>query len=173
MQWAKKSGFTIVELLIVVVVIAILAAVTIVAYSGIQTQSREAKIQADLASLKKAVMAARNSTGKTFYGISGATYTASGCTTLAAGTDIRTLDSSHTCWARYAQTLDLISTASGMNIRGLVDPWGRPYFIDENEGEGGGCSMDSLSVYALPNSGSTRMPNMNTSIPLSGFSGCS
>lgn len=36
----KKKGFTIVELLIVVVVIAILAAITIVAYNGIQARAR-------------------------------------------------------------------------------------------------------------------------------------
>jgi len=43
MQWAKnkQSGFTIVELLIVVVVIAILAAITIVAYNGIQRNARD------------------------------------------------------------------------------------------------------------------------------------
>ncbi len=35
----KQSGFTIVELLIVIVVIAILAAITIVAYNGIQQRS--------------------------------------------------------------------------------------------------------------------------------------
>ena len=37
----KQSGFTIVELLIVVVVIAILAAITIVAYNGIQNRAKE------------------------------------------------------------------------------------------------------------------------------------
>ena len=37
---ARSSGFTIVELLIVIVVIAILAAITIVAYNGIQQRAR-------------------------------------------------------------------------------------------------------------------------------------
>ena len=46
--WATKrntsSGFTIVELLIVVVVIAILAAITIVAYNGIQNRAKESAL---------------------------------------------------------------------------------------------------------------------------------
>jgi len=45
-MWAKhkheRSGFTIVELLIVIVVIAILAAVTVVSYNGIQTRANNA-----------------------------------------------------------------------------------------------------------------------------------
>ena len=45
-MWAKhkqQSGFTIVELLIVIVVIAILAAISIVAYNGIQQRSNNSK----------------------------------------------------------------------------------------------------------------------------------
>ena len=42
----KQSGFTIVELLIVVVVIAILAAITIVAYNGIQNRAKSSAAQA-------------------------------------------------------------------------------------------------------------------------------
>lgn len=44
----KQTGFTIVELLIVVVVIAILAAITIVSYNGIQSQALESSLKADL-----------------------------------------------------------------------------------------------------------------------------
>jgi prepilin-type N-terminal cleavage/methylation domain-containing protein len=46
----RQNGFTIVELLIVIVVIGILAAITIVAYNGIQNRAQLAKSQSDSAS---------------------------------------------------------------------------------------------------------------------------
>jgi len=49
----RASGFTIVELLIVIVVIAILAAITIVSYNGITSQAKEAARKSDLATWKK------------------------------------------------------------------------------------------------------------------------
>lgn len=51
----NRKGFTIVELLIVIVVIGILAAITIIAYNGIQTRARDAKRTADISSIQKAV----------------------------------------------------------------------------------------------------------------------
>ncbi|MFZ2835993.1 MAG: prepilin-type N-terminal cleavage/methylation domain-containing protein [Candidatus Saccharimonadales bacterium] len=51
----KQSGFTIVELLIVIVIIGILAAITIVAYNGIQERSEFSRLQSNLASVNKAV----------------------------------------------------------------------------------------------------------------------
>jgi len=46
-------GFTIVELLIVVVIIAILASVTVVAYSGISGRANDASVKSDLANIAK------------------------------------------------------------------------------------------------------------------------
>lgn len=46
--FSRSSGFTIVELLIVVVVIAILAAITIVSFNGISKRAAESAVQADL-----------------------------------------------------------------------------------------------------------------------------
>lgn len=51
----KNSGFTIVELLIVIVVISILATITFVAFNGIQARSRDTIRNNDLAQLSKAI----------------------------------------------------------------------------------------------------------------------
>lgn len=48
---AGVRGFTIVELLIVIVVIGILAAITVVAFNGIQDRARVVSVQSDLKNL--------------------------------------------------------------------------------------------------------------------------
>lgn len=59
---ATGRGFTIVELLIVIVVIGILAAITIVAYNGIQDRAQVAAIKSDLDNFAKTVEIAHLST---------------------------------------------------------------------------------------------------------------
>ena len=51
----KRDGFTIVELLIVIVVIGILAAITIVAFNGVQDRAKFTREKSDMLNLNKAI----------------------------------------------------------------------------------------------------------------------
>ncbi len=127
-----QAGFTIVELLIVIVVIAILASISVVAYNGIQDRSRAAKANSDLATLRKAIELARISQNRTLLQITGST-----CTRCASNQP-----------ATYYNTLTLIGNAANTNLDALRagDPWGNLYQIDENEGENGNCARDTITV---------------------------
>src|SRR5450756_885023 len=75
----KSSGFTIVELLVVIVVIGILAAITIVAYTGISSKATVASLVSDLDNASKQL--------KIFQVLNGAYPTANNCPT-PGGTEI-------------------------------------------------------------------------------------
>lgn len=55
-----RNGFTIVELLIVVVIIGILASITVVSYNGVTGRANDATLQSDLRNMGQAVMIAGN-----------------------------------------------------------------------------------------------------------------
>jgi len=59
----RQRGFTIVELLIVIVVIGILAAIVITSFSGVQAKARDTERQTDVKSLASQLEAFYNSTG--------------------------------------------------------------------------------------------------------------
>ena len=100
----KENGFTIVELLIVIVVIGILAAITIVAYNGVQSRARTTTAQANAQEVQNKAEVYAADTGNGVYPdltqIDGATGTAqmspavvamTGATAPAAGTQATVL----------------------------------------------------------------------------------
>lgn len=60
----NRRGFTIVELLIVIVVIGILAAITIVAYNGVQDRARNGQRLSDMSAIVKALEIYKVQNGK-------------------------------------------------------------------------------------------------------------
>jgi prepilin-type N-terminal cleavage/methylation domain-containing protein len=146
----SQSGFTIVELLIVIVVIGILAAITIVAYNGIQTKAQVAKRDSDTASYHKAILLARLNTGKTLKDITINTWSIGACATSSGnpGNVVpRDLPKTHVCWVRYYENLSRIEAAAGMSLASLRsgDANGNPYGLDENEGET--CATDRMYYF--------------------------
>ncbi len=83
----KTNGFTIVELLIVIVIIAILAAITIVAYNGIQQRATNSKMVAMVSQYSK-LLASYAAEKSTYPGVIGASTT----------NNLVCLDGSSTCW---------------------------------------------------------------------------
>jgi len=132
----QTKGFTIVELLIVIVVLAILTAIAVVSYNGVMARLRAAQSQNDIATLSRAIIAARARQDVTLSQITGRTYTVGPC--IGNGVVPSQLDkATHPCWTQYRQALDAIGAAAGVNLKGLYNgtQYGHPFYIDENEGE--------------------------------------
>lgn len=177
----RKNGFTIVELLVVIVVLGVIVTIAAISYGGVQERNRQKKIESDVQTIVSAIQAARLNTGKNLINITGSGYTSYYCAIKAPGTNLAALPSSDPCISVYAAALNSIANASGRTLGDIRDPWGRPYYLDENEGEGSpsNCTKDTVAAYAYPfNSAPTHGGTLYAAtpinnVPLSGFSGCS
>lgn len=153
MAWVNRKGFTIVELLIVIVVIGILAAIVIVAYNGVQKRAADAKTVADTVAIKKAVLAERTLTGQTLYQLfSAAGVTGQPCGTWSSTDPLpSTLPKTHACWTNYYTQLSVLGQAAGMSLNTLRsgDAQGNPYHIDATEGRNVAdyCLLDRIWQY--------------------------
>lgn len=156
----RRMGYTLVEMLFVIVVLAVLVTISVIGYNGSQDRARQGVIQSDLRTLVEAIEIGRIKTGKTLYGITGSWWTGHYCMfqysnpnlQIPDGTDFSQQNSmTQQCWNDYESALQKISAASGTDVTKLVDPWKRPYYIDENDvGMGGNCSRDALGWLSHP-----------------------
>ena len=62
-MWVKRTGFTIVELLIVITVIAILASITVVAFNGVQQRARAVKQTTDVRNIESTLRVSQVESG--------------------------------------------------------------------------------------------------------------
>ena len=169
---ARAYGFTIVELLIVIVVIAILAAITIAAFNAVTTRAQNSKIASDLTEIDKAILSAEQNTGKTLLQIAppnpncGTGGAATCCLNYGTWTQPPA-----NCLSASKNALAAISSASGINIQNMVDPWGNPYAIMQLESSTD-CRQDQLWADQPPINGWSTVRLGTITLPFSGNSNC-
>jgi prepilin-type N-terminal cleavage/methylation domain-containing protein len=144
----NESGFTLIELLVVILIIGILAAIAIPVFLNQQKAAMNANNKSDLRQLRSAIDMARIQTGKPLLQITGVTCT--GCAFDTGDVDPLTVPKTDARWQKYFTSMQRISDASNIDVTNLLDATGRPYIIDENEGEGGtSCSRDYIASYKM------------------------
>ncbi|PIZ47653.1 hypothetical protein CO180_03200 [candidate division WWE3 bacterium CG_4_9_14_3_um_filter_41_6] len=131
----KHFGFTLIELMVVIVIIGILSGIGLASYTGTITKAKVAEAQTYLKDLRDSIRIAHISTDKYLGQITGNWCSDCACRSMNLK-DIATTNSCYTialsAITKIEQATDGVVTGVTNNIR---DPWGGPYLIDENEWE--------------------------------------
>jgi prepilin-type N-terminal cleavage/methylation domain-containing protein len=143
----KNRGFSLVELLVVIAIIGILSSIVIASISAAREKALKTKTKASLDILRNQISVAQGEKGLTLLSITGSGCSECGCRGIG---DLRNIATSSSCYVSMSTALTKILVAADAGYTSssdlIRDPWGSPYLIDENEGEGSptNCSRDSL-----------------------------
>lgn len=132
---AKDRGFTIVELLIVIVVIGILAGIVMVAYSNVSARADNARRLANLKQWQQLLMVYRATNGSSFIPTETPLYADSDTAYYCLGTDF---PDNHKCWNSWGSTNVAGESASLMNALKTVGSLPPQYYNDHNLPDGFG-----------------------------------
>lgn len=160
----REGGFSLIEILVVVLIIGILAAIAVPMFLNQRQAANAASQKSDMKQLTSAISMLQTKKPNTIYAVTNDPWSFNECS--GPTQDPAKLDPNHGCWVKYRNVLKSISTASGINVDNLIDPYGRPYYINPNELEQSptDCRNDIIGYWDSNYNGT--LPQNNFTLPM-------